>query len=667
MFRRFALPSVVAAALCAGAASAANVPHLLPMPSSIKEYGCGGADLPLPRIVGAQFDAGALALIDERWTALGIPPLRRGGDPDVVVTHARLAPQSYVLSITPRKHGSVSIVAGDGDGAFYAAMTLAQLPRRRDGRWGLPCTEAFDVPALRWRILSDDVSRGPLPTMRYFEERIRTIAAFKMNGYSPYMEHVFADPRVPLPAPLDGITPQQLRHLATYARRFHVAFIPEQQTFAHMHNTLRWEEYAPAAELPHGYLMSPSSALTYPYLQTLIDDETRAVPHPPFFHIGSDEPSDLGRGQTSAAVLAKGDAAVYAAHVTRMAAMIAPSGARPMIWDDAIQTHPNILQLIPKNVVIVNWHYGSEPSFEPYIRTIATGGFQQMVAPGANNWNEIFPDIATAIPNENRFITEGKAAHVLGLFQTVWHDDGESLYEATWYPVLYAACSAWESGPIDPTRFQRDFPAAFFGSGDSGYGADIAALGDAVHALKRAPEDTTDYLFWADPLDPLISARMQNVNLAAVRRSAETVMTHLSSAVPPLHANAARVMYLSARRLDALARDYQIGTESRAYYDDGSTGGQVRRGMFVAKYLFWEIRDEMELIATLYASAWNYESRPGHLPSVLERYHMAAQRAIVRADLIDRAMHEHAASRKAIPAFDDLFGLTTPVGEKPVP
>ena len=86
--------------------------------------------------------------------------------------------------------------------------------------------------------------------MRYFKERIRTIAAFKMNGYSPYMEHVFADPHDPLPAPLDGITPAQLRELDAYARRFHVTFIPEQQTFAHMHNTLRYETYAPAAELP---------------------------------------------------------------------------------------------------------------------------------------------------------------------------------------------------------------------------------------------------------------------------------------------------------------------------------------------------------------------------------------------------------------------------------
>ena len=93
----------------------------------------------------------------------------------------------------------------------------------------MPCVRIDDRPALRWRVLSDDVSRGPLPTMRYFEERIRTIAAFKMNGYSPYMEHVFLSPTDPLPAPLDGITPAQLHELAAYAARFHVALIPEQQ------------------------------------------------------------------------------------------------------------------------------------------------------------------------------------------------------------------------------------------------------------------------------------------------------------------------------------------------------------------------------------------------------------------------------------------------------
>jgi len=637
---------------------------LIPQPARVESNGCAKVfRFERPLRVSTAIDPGALAEVNERWQALGIQRLAVAAQPDVLLTHASLKPQSYRLDVSGTH---ITIASGDDAGTFYAFMTLAQLPQRSGGGWSLPCTRIVDAPALPWRVLSDDVSRGPLPTMRYFKERIRTIAAFKMNGYSPYMEHVFADPRNPLPAPVDGITPSELRELSTYAARFHVTFIPEQQSFAHMHNTLRWEQYAPAAELPRGYLMSPVNPLTYSYLQEIIADELAAVPHPPFFHIGSDEPSDLGRGQTKAAVDTQGDAAVYAAHVSRVASMVAKSGARVMIWDDAIQKHPDVLQHIPKNTVIINWHYGNEKTFVPYIKTIASQGFSQMVAPGANNWNEIFPDLATAIPNERRFINEGKAAHVFGLFQTVWHDDGESLYEATWYPLLYAAAAAWDTRDVDPEKFNRDFPAAFFGSSDPRFGTDVTTLGDIVRRLGTDRYDSTDYLFWGDPLDGRIQNRLKGYDLSGIRKQAEGVLTHLMTTSVPLHKNAARVMSLAARRLDYLVRDYQIGDESRYYYNDAlahatdAKKGLVYRGLFISKYLFWEMRDNMEELAPLYATAWNYESRAGHRASVLERYHLAAQQAIARADKINAMTYEDYVPKGRFPAFDDVLGVSHP-------
>ncbi|MBV9277576.1 MAG: hypothetical protein JOZ97_04990, partial [Candidatus Eremiobacteraeota bacterium] len=217
--------------------------RLIPQPQTIQRLPCSNAlDLTRPLRVARAFDPAALQEINDRWHALGLRGLTHsGGSPDIIVRRAPLAPQAYVLVAVKRRNvasGRAVIVAGSAAGAFYGAMTLAQLPQRVNAHWQLPCVAIHDEPALKWRILSDDVSRGPLPTMRYFKERIRTIAAFKMNGYSPYMEHFFLDPRNPLPAPLDGITPAQLRELAIYSKRFHVTFIPEQQTFAHMHNTL---------------------------------------------------------------------------------------------------------------------------------------------------------------------------------------------------------------------------------------------------------------------------------------------------------------------------------------------------------------------------------------------------------------------------------------------
>ena len=614
----------------------------------------------VPRTVAAAFDPGARSELDERWHALGIGLLRTvpRGDAAIAVRHdGLLGPQAYRLTVDS-KH--VSIESADSAGAFYAAMTLAQLPVRANGIWSVPCVRIEDRPALRWRVLSDDVSRGPLPTMRYFQERIRTIAAFKMNGYSPYMEHVFVSPTDPLPAPLDGITPAQLHELSVYAARFHVALIPEQQSFAHMHNTLRVERYAGAAELPHGFLLAPNVPLSMEYLGRIVEQELAAVGRPPFFHIGSDETATLGLGQTQAYVAQRGRSQAYADHIVAMDRLIAPSGARLMLWDDGIENDPGIMKLIPRAAVVVNWHYGDEPTFEPYIQTVARGGFDQMVAPGASNWNEVFPNVSTALANERTFINEGKAARVLGLFQTVWHDDGETLYEATWFPVIYAAAAAWQAGDVSHDQFADDFPSAFFGVGDPSLSRDVSGLSVALRELEppNYSYGQTDALFWADPFNSAAENQVAKADLRQVRLSAEQVEHDRYFSGPPLHANAAFVMFLAARRFDALGRKFQIASEARAMYADalahaGSDRDRAERDLLWCRYWMWEMRDAYEDLAPLYARAWLYESRDGHLPSNLERYHLAAQKAIERADAFYRVMQAYV-STGSLPPFDQV-------------
>jgi hexosaminidase len=633
--------------------------HLIPRPAHVEPLPCSGPASGVPLTVGAGFDEAARRELDERWRALGIGTLRTvAGNREAIVvrTDPSLAAQAYRLTVTG---GSVLIRSSDAAGAFYAAMTLAQLPVRTAGGWRLPCVRIEDRPALQWRILSDDVSRGPLPTMRYFKERIRTIAAFKMNGYSPYMENTFVSPTDPLPAPLDGITPAQMHALAIYAARFHVALIPQQQTFAHMHNTLRVERYARAGALPHGFLLAPNSRISQAYLSRIISQELQAVPHPPFFHIGSDETQTLGLGRTKTYVERVGLARAYADHVIAMKRLIAPSGARVMLWDDVVERYPMIMRLIPHSCVIVNWHYADLPTFEPYIRRIANGGFEQMVDPGAGNWNEIFPKIATTIAVERRFIDEAKAAGVLGLYESDWHDDGETLYEATWYPVLYAGAAAWQRGGSSPQSFAADFPSAFFGVDDPRYSRDVTALGEILAKLESASKyDTSDVLFWDDPFDAVVSARMAKADLRSIRLEAESVEQDLFFAHPPLHAGAAAVMFLAARRYDVLARKFQIAAEVRSMYrqavaDESQAGKrpEVVRDLFWCKYWMWELRDAYEGLARLYAQAWRRESRAGHLASNLERYHMAAQRAIGLADAFHRALYDGYLRSGKLPPF----------------
>jgi hypothetical protein len=284
-----------------------------------------------------------------------------------------------------------------------------------------------------------------------------------------------------------------------------------------------------------------------------------------------------------------------------------------------------------------------------------------MVAPGTSNWNEIYPAIDRALVNERRFINEGKAAGVLGLFQTVWHDDGETLYEATWYPVIYAAAAAWQPGDLSPEQFAAAFPHAFFGTDDATYAADVAHLAAALSALvpANAPYGQSDALFWADPFEAVATQQATAANLRDVRLAVEVVEQDRYFARPPLHAQTAAVMFLAARRYDALARKFQIASEVRAMYADAlahaqSDGDTTERDLYWCRYWMWELRDSYEDLAPLYAQAWRYESREGHLASNLERYHLAAQRAIERADAFYRVTRQYENS-KTLPPLDSIL------------
>ncbi len=658
MVRRFLLVIVLVVAAMRASDAA---PALIPQPYQMAPAACRAPlALDRPLTFPADVDPGGFAIVRERWTALGIPApviAKRGRSAVSTGESHFIGATVYTLRIDG---SSVRIRSTPDEGEFDALATLAQLPERGAHGWHIACTAITDRPALRWRIVSDDISRGPFPTMTYFKTRIRTLAALKINGYSPYMESVFDDPAHPFVAFPERLTAGELHELTAYARTFHVALIPEQQTFAHMHESLKWEALAPLAELPHGYLLAESDPRTYAYLEPLLRAELAATGPAPFFHVGADEPLDLGRGRTPRS------AAVFAAHVNRVGAIVSANGARPMIWDDAIQADPSILGLISKRTVIVTFHYGAEPSFANYIATIDRAGFDQLVSPGANNWNEIYDDLDGAYANEAQFIADAKAAHsprVLGMFETVWHDDGESLYEATWAPLAFAAATAWQPAPVDRATWHRDFAQVFFGADASGFAADLDDLAAMRTALKMKPEtDPPNYLFWADPFDPRIQARMQTLDLAGIRVRAERVLDHLARARPVLNAHAVAVMRLAALRYDTLARRYQIGKEARDYYDDARahasthSDGIVYRGLNVAKYLCWELRDEMTALAPLYAAAWNYESRPAGRDRVMVRYAAAAERAVAQADRLYAAAREDYLRGGTLPPFDDALG-----------
>ena len=132
----------------------------------------------------------------------------------------------------------------------------------------LPTGTVRDWPAMQYRGIDDDLSRGPFPTLEFQKHQIRVFASFKINIYSPYFEHTLLYPDHPLAAPPgSSLTPAQAAELVAYARQYHVTIIPEQEAFGHLHHVLKYELYQDVAETPHGHVLAPGQPGTLPLIK----------------------------------------------------------------------------------------------------------------------------------------------------------------------------------------------------------------------------------------------------------------------------------------------------------------------------------------------------------------------------------------------------------------
>ncbi len=204
-----------------------------------------------------------------------------------------------------------AIVATTGAGVFYGVQTFKQLLPLPGAPRVLPTGTVRDWPAMRYRGIDDDLSRGPFPTLEFQKHQIRVFASFKINIYSPYFEHTLLYPDHPLAAPPGGaLTPAEAAELVAYARQYHVTIIPEQEAFGHLHHVLKWELYQDEAETPHGYVLAPGQPGTLPLIKDWFTQIAQEFPSP-FIHIGADETFDLGVGRTKEAVAQQGYGPVY--------------------------------------------------------------------------------------------------------------------------------------------------------------------------------------------------------------------------------------------------------------------------------------------------------------------------------------------------------------------
>jgi len=539
------------------------------------------------------------------------------------------------------------IVAGNTvTGTFYGLQTLKQLVRGNGTTAFIPAVKIADWPTMRWRGISDDISRGPVPTVDYIKRQIRNLAFFKMNMHSFYMEHTFASETHPLIGPEGGsLTPGEIRELVTYARKYHVELVPEQQTFGHLHKALRLEKYAELAETPYGDVLSPQQPGSYKIVADWYKELNELFPGQ-FFHIGADETFELGEGQSREAAKTKGVGAIYFEHLNRVRDLLKPYNRRLMFWGDIALNHPDLIGNIPKDMVVMNWQYGARDDFNASIKPFKDAGLEQFVCPGAQTWNQIFPNLDSATKNIANFVRDGQQAGATGMMNTTWDDDGESLFEMSWYAIALGGAAAWQEGALDISRFERDFDWAFFRNDGDQFVKAERALG-SVNAMLSS--GATDELFWRDPFTTQFQNQARNFaeRVRKMRLTVEDAAESLTRNQGRARRNAPAIssMKFAARRLDHLGRRYEVMQKfSDQYWDAYLNLGdrtKVRRLRYYTGAIYNNLREMAEELAILkeeYRRQWLAENRPYWLESVLARYDQMISLWLTKSRAMDEAL-----------------------------
>jgi hexosaminidase len=556
----------------------------------------------------------------------------------------------------------INVIGASAAGVFYGTQTTKQLIEGDGAAAQIHRATVRDWPAMRYRGFHDDLSRGPVPTLDFQKKQLRTLAAYKVNVFSPYFENTLEYLSNPLPAPPGGaITPAQIRELVAYAARYHIDVIPEQEAFGHLHHILKYELYSPLGETPHGHVLAPGQPGSLPLIQQMFAEINALFPSG-FIHLGADETFELGRGQTADRVRTEGIGAVYLDFLKQIEAALRPTGKRFLFWGDVAMNSPDLVKTLPKTLIPVAWNYNADSSFARFISPFRDAGMETWVAPGVSNWNRVYPDNAIALPNIQGFIRDGQRLGADGVINTSWDDDGEALFNQVWYGTLFGAAASWQQGESSIDAFASSYGRVFHGDSTGKIDAAQRKLSEAHSRLRSAGVgDGSDYLFWLDPWSDEgknVAAKIRPVT-HDVRILAESAMVLIAQASPAItrERDALDALALGARKIDFIGMKFQFADEIVAMYARASDSTDKSPGRDLADITgingrIQDIRDGYSLIRDEYERAWNRENRPYWLHNVLARYDLATQLWIGRADRIDQARQQWYRTHKLPPAAD---------------
>lgn len=240
---------------------------------------------------------------------------------------------------------------------------------------------------------------------------------------------------------------EEVREFIRHCDSLGIEVIPLQQCFGHIEYILRHDRYARLREDNKEISqVCPLKTSATPKLFTELFRDLSSMHNSGYIHIGGDETYLLGHCPACKEKVQKeGISKLYTDYIRSMYDIVISLGKKPVIWADMILKHPEALNELPKEVVLVDWNYGWERNYFGNIDNIIKSKYTIWGAPSIRShpddwyltcWEKHFNNLKDFIPFARE---EGYS----GMIMTSWSTSG--LYGFTWD-------ISWEVIDMQPIR-----------------------------------------------------------------------------------------------------------------------------------------------------------------------------------------------------------------------
>ncbi len=454
-----------------------------------------------------------------------------------------LADESHRIELSP---SLIELSAATRAGILRGVQTLKQLAREG----GVDACVIEDSPALPLRAMHIDFR----PKSYYFDYLLATIdrlAEMKYNCLLVEWENKFPFKRRREVVHPEALTWEQIDALKARCARHGIAIMPLIQTFGHLQFALSVPQNARLREVAdNSSEICPLKPDAVELVRDLVRDVIDGHPESRFIHLGADEAYVMGSCPECRAHCEKvGRSAHFVDHMKKIIAVVHEAGRIPVMWNDMLIAHPEAVAMLPKPLVMLDWHYhtfgvwtesvaawqhqgpftadnmhsapevfrrefasyvaGRHPTKAkllrafPYTKYFMDKGFPTIVGPSSCCWGDpgTNPNFDTHTSNIWGFAASAAMDGALGLALTSWQVRRHP-WEVQMWLIALAAETAWN--PREGVR--DDFDARYM---ETQHGIDDVSIPKAFRLLdRRMDEDRCDHygrLFidqerrWAEP------------------------------------------------------------------------------------------------------------------------------------------------------------------------